>query len=198
MSSVEIRPVSGIAVEPWLDELAGLRIRVFRDYPYLYDGDPDYERRYLDRYARSDRSLFVLALEYNRVVGVASALPLEDADEEFLVPFQQRGPSPEQVYYFGESVLLPEYRGQGIGHRFFDLRELYASDFGFSTTAFCSVVRATDDPRQPRGYTGLESFWRGRGYRPAAGLTTGFCWRDMGEQEETRKTMQFWLRDAPE
>lgn len=92
MSSVEIRPVSGIAVEPWLDELAGLRIRVFRDYPYLYDGDPDYERRYLDRYARSDRSLFVLALEYNRVVGVASALPLEDADEEFLVPFQQRGP----------------------------------------------------------------------------------------------------------
>ncbi|HAI24047.1 MAG TPA: GNAT family N-acetyltransferase, partial [Alcanivorax sp.] len=27
MSAVEIRPVSGIAVEPWLDELADLRIR---------------------------------------------------------------------------------------------------------------------------------------------------------------------------
>ncbi|MGI9574965.1 GNAT family N-acetyltransferase [Alloalcanivorax xenomutans] len=198
MSSVEIRPVSGIAVEPWLDELAGLRIRIFRDYPYLYDGDESYERRYLDRYARSDRSLFVLALEYNQVVGVASALPLEDADQELLAPFQQRGLAPERVYYFGESVLLPEYRGQGIGHRFFDLRELYASDFGFSTTAFCSVVRPVDDPRRPDGYTGLEPFWRSRGYRPAAGLTTGFFWRDRGEQEETRKAMQFWLRDAVE
>lgn len=39
MSSVEIRPVTGIAVEPWLDELAKLRIEVFRDFPYLYGGD---------------------------------------------------------------------------------------------------------------------------------------------------------------
>ncbi len=49
MSAVEIRPVTGIAVEPWLDALAQLRIAVFRDYPYLYDGDLSYERRYLDR-----------------------------------------------------------------------------------------------------------------------------------------------------
>ena len=48
MSAVEIRPVSGIAVEPWLDELADLRIRIFRDYPYLYDGSVEYERDYLD------------------------------------------------------------------------------------------------------------------------------------------------------
>ena len=69
MSAVEIRPVTGIAVEPWLDALAQLRIEVFRDYPYLYDGDLEYERGYLDRYAQSDRSVFVLALEYNRLVG---------------------------------------------------------------------------------------------------------------------------------
>ena len=43
MSAVEIRPVSGIAVEPWLDELADLRIRIFRDYPYLYDGSVERE-----------------------------------------------------------------------------------------------------------------------------------------------------------
>ena len=76
MSHVEIRPVTGFAVEPWLDELAELRIEVFRDFPYLYEGNREYERRYLDRYAQSDRSVFVLALEFNRLVGAATALPL--------------------------------------------------------------------------------------------------------------------------
>ena len=106
MSHVEIRPVTGFAVEPWLDELAELRIQVFRDFPYLYEGDRDYERRYLDRYAQSDRSVFVLALEFNRLVGAATALPLMDADEEFQAPFRQLGAELGSVFYFGESVLL--------------------------------------------------------------------------------------------
>ena len=87
MSAVEIRPVSGIAVEPWLDELADLRIRIFRDYPYLYDGSVEYERDYLDRYARSKQSVVVLAMEYNRLIGAATGLPLNDADPEFVAPF---------------------------------------------------------------------------------------------------------------
>ena len=75
MSAVEIRPVSGIAVEPWLDELADLRIRIVRDYPYLYDGSVEYERDYLDRYDRSKQRGVVLALEYNRLLGAATGVP---------------------------------------------------------------------------------------------------------------------------
>ena len=174
MSAVEIRPVSGIAVEPWLDELADLRIRIFRDYPYLYDG----------------------SVEYNRLIGAATGLPLSDADPEFVAPFERHGPPPEQVFYFGESVLLPEYRGEGVGHRFFDLRELYAQDFGYSLTAFCAVVRDPAHPRRPSDYRSLEPFWRGRGYRPEPALTARFPWKDLGDSEETEKTMQFWMRDA--
>ena len=195
MSAVEIRPVSGIAVEPWLDELAALRIRVFRDFPYLYEGSMDYERRYLDGYARSDKSVFVLAMEYNRLVGAATALPLADADPEFQAPFRRHGPDPERVFYFGESVLLPEYRGQGIGHRFFDLRELYARDFGYSITAFCAVARDPDHPRRPAEYRSLEPFWEKRGYRPDPRLEARFPWTDLGDPKPSEKRLRFWLLD---
>lgn len=195
MSVVEIRPVSGIAVEPWLDELAELRLRVFRDYPYLYDGSAAYERDYLDRYARSEQSLFVLALEYNRLIGAATALPLLDANSAFQAPFHELGPAPDRVFYFGESVLLPEHRGQGIGHRFFDLRELYAKDFGYDVTAFCAVMRDDDHPRRPLEYRSLEPFWRQRGYRAVSGLVARFPWHDLGDERDSEKILQFWLRD---
>ena len=89
-----------------------------------------------------------------------------------------------------------EYRGEGVGHRFFDLRELYAQDFGYPLTAFCAVVRDPAHPRRPADYRSLEPFWRGRGYRPEPALTARFPWKDLGDSEETEKTMQFWMRDA--
>lgn len=197
MSAVEIRPVTGIAVEPWIDELAQLRIRVFRDYPYLYDGSLEYEKNYLEQYANSVDSVFVLALENNLLVGAATGLPLGDADAAFQRAVADHDLAADKVFYFGESVLLPAYRGEGVGHRFFDLREYYAADFGFAATCFCAVQRADNDPRCPQDFRSLEPFWRGRGYQPVAGMTTELPWTDVGEQQETHKTLQFWWRQLP-
>src|SRR5215469_1584779 len=123
---VRIMTSVGDAVRPHLDALARLRISVFRDYPYLYDGDMAYERRYLEAYARSKRSVFVLALDGDKVVGCSTGIPLVDEVAAIQQPFVQRRMLLGEVFYFGESVLLPEYRGQGIGHRFFQNREAHA------------------------------------------------------------------------
>ena len=34
-----ILPLTGAAITPYIDALAQLRIAIFREYPYLYDGD---------------------------------------------------------------------------------------------------------------------------------------------------------------
>ena len=44
---IQTRILTGNAVGEVLDDLARLRIAVFRDWPYLYDGDVAYERDYL-------------------------------------------------------------------------------------------------------------------------------------------------------
>jgi len=125
--AIEVISCAGEAVAPYVDDLARLRIAVFREYPYLYEGDAAYEQRYLTAYARSPRSVFVLALDGGKVVGASTGLPLSDDGEAFHQPFLERGIPLEEVFYFGESVLLREYRGQGIGHRFFDEREAHAA-----------------------------------------------------------------------
>lgn len=192
---MDIRLATGSDLVPWLDEVAALRIEVFREWPYLYDGDTAYERDYLRTYARSRESLVVLALDEGRVVGASTGVPLADETEAFTYPVLAAGINPARVFYFGESVLLPEYRGHGVGHRFFDEREAYARQLGrFDWTAFCAVVRAADDPRRPPGFRTLEPFWRHRGYAPKHGVEARIEWREIGHASATEKALAYWMR----
>lgn len=193
---LEIQCVVGGAVVPILDAVADLRIAVFREFPYLYDGERDYEREYLKVYAEVERSVIVLALDEGRVVGASTALPMEDTDAGFRKPFEQAGYPIGEVFYFGESVLLPEYRGRGIGKAFFDGREAHAMALGFQWTTFCAVERAPDDPRRPSGYRPLDGFWRGRGYRFHPELSAVFPWKEIG-QGKSSNILRFWLRNWP-
>ena len=178
-----------------LPSVAALRISVFRAFPYLYDGDPAFEEKYLSAYARSPDSVFVLAIDDDRVVGAATGIPLVQDDEPFRQPFRGHGVPEAEVFYFGESVLLPAYRGRGIGHCFFDEREAHARRLGgFRWTAFAAVDRAEDDPRRPASYRPNDAFWSKRGYVRQPGMTMRLAWRELGEVEESEKPLTFWMR----
>jgi GNAT superfamily N-acetyltransferase len=190
-----VRRVPGPGIGPWLDAVARLRIAVFRDWPYLYAGDFAYEQDYLRAYARSPGSVFVLAFDGDAVVGAATGLPLADDTAEFQHPFLAAGRAVDDVFYFGESVLLPDYRGRGLGHRFFDEREAHARSLGrFGWTGFCAVDRDPADPRRPQDHRGNELFWSKRGYVRQPGLTVRLAWQELGESAPSEKPLTFWLR----
>jgi GNAT superfamily N-acetyltransferase len=192
--TVILRSLSGDALEAALDDLAALRIAVFRDWPYLYDGDAAYERAYLRRYRDRPGAILVGAFEGDRLVGAATGSPMEDHADDFGDVFAATGLPPERVFYCAESVLLPAWRGRGIGHRFFDLRETAARALGREHVAFCAVVRPADHPARPADARSNDAFWRGRGYAPLPGVVGSFAWRDLGDTAESRKPMQFWMR----
>lgn len=192
---VRVEAVRGEAIMPYLDALASLRIEVFREFPYLYDGTTDYERTYLQCYTDSSRSVVALALDGGEVVGAATALPLVDHDEGLSPELTAAGYEPERVYYFGESVLRGSYRGHGIGHKFFDVREAAAREHGFPIAAFCAVVRPADHPRKPANYVPHDVFWRKRGFTPRPEIVSSLSWKDVDEATESPKPMLFWVKE---
>lgn len=197
---VIVEPLTGPSLAEALPELARLRITVFREWPYLYDGNLAYEEDYLARFAKAENAVIVAARDGAAIVGVATASPLAEHTEAFVPLFRSHGFDPGAVFYCGESVLLPNYRGRGIGHLFFEHREAHADRLNaegaaFTHAAFCGVVRAADDPRKPDGYVPLDGFWRKRGYVPVDGLVGGYDWREIGADHETRKSMQFWMKE---
>lgn len=185
---------TGQGLEPYLSEMARLRMQVFREFPYLYEGDLGYEKQYLSTYLKTPQSLLVLAWDREEIVGVSTGMPLAAETPEVKAPFEQSAYDIAQVFYCGESVLLPTYRGQGAGVAFFKHREHFAREQGFTHSCFCAVQRPQNHPLRPETYVPLDAFWQKRGYRFQPDLHTHMSWREVGETEESPKPMAFWVK----
>ena len=192
---VTVAPLTGEALKEALPALAQLRIEVFRAFPYLYVGSQEYEQHYLRAFTQSRDAVLVAARDGETIVGCATGSGIGADHNELIEPLTKAGIDLDTTFYCGESVLLPEYRGQGIGHAFFDHREAQARAHGYKRSLFCGVVRPADHPRRPANYRPLDDFWRARGYRPLPGVTAAFAWKDLDEDHETPKPMQFWMRE---
>lgn len=195
MTELRTELLRGRQIEPQLDALAALRIAVFREWPYLYDGTADYERTYLDTYLRCERSLAILVWDGAQCIGASTVLPLLDADASAQAPFRERGCAIERIDYFGESVILRPYRGRGLGVKFFELREAHAREQHLTICAFCSVDRPADHPARPADYVPNDAFWSRRGYRKQPEIQASFSWPDIGERASTDKSLTFWMRE---
>lgn len=195
MNAPAILTVTGAEAAPYIPALARLRIAVFRDWPYLYDGDETYEERHLRIYADSPRAAIVLAFDGEQVVGASTCLPLTDETENVQAPFRAAGIPVERVFYFGKSVLLRPYRGTGTGVRFFAEREAHARRVSrCDIAAFCAVERAADHPARPADAVPLDDFWRKRGFTPYPDLSCEMRWKEVGETKETPHRLAFWLK----
>lgn len=195
MSELRVAALRGADIALKLEALADLRITVFREWPYLYEGSADYERQYLQPYLQSPQSLAILVWEAERCIGASTVLPLSDAEAPARQPFIEKGYALERIAYFGESVILRSYRGRGLGVKFFELREAHARELGLSICAFCSVDRPADHPARPADHVSNDAFWTRRGYRKLPALTASFSWPDIGEAHSSEKTLTFWLRE---
>jgi GNAT superfamily N-acetyltransferase len=192
---LSVRALSGPEAARHVDALAQLRITVFREFPYLYDGTAEYERRYLETYFRCPDSVVVLVEDGGRIVGASTGLPMVYEEEAFRRPFDERGLDTRHVFYCGESVLLSEYRGRGVGKAFFTAREARARKVGARWMSFCAVVRPADHPLRPAAYRPLDAFWTATGFCKTDGLQSTYRWKDIDQAEETEHLMQYWIKE---
>jgi len=186
---------TGPAARPFIHDLARLRISVFREFPYLYDGSLAYEEDYLRTFFDAPDCLLVVAFDGGTVVGASTGLPMGHESENIQKPWKDNGFDTAKIFYYGESVLQKAYRGRGIGVRFFEERERWARSLGrFEYAAFCAVVRPEDHPSRPAGYRPLDDFWKKRGFAKTRDFICYLRWQDLDGKEETEKPLHFWWK----
>jgi GNAT superfamily N-acetyltransferase len=195
MPSFHIQEISGPHIQPWLDKLGELRIRVFREFPYLYDGSLEYERDYLGVYERcADSRVVLVTNESGGLIGATTCLPLAAEGTEFRAPFEIARLPVDHYLYLGESVVRREWRGRGLGKEFFARREAHARRLGLGFTTFCAVDRPAAHPLRPLDYRPLDPFWTSQGYTRQDHLQAEFSWKEIDEPGESPKSLTFWTK----
>lgn len=189
------KSVTGKEILDWIIPLAELRINVFKDWPYLYVGSVENEKRYLSRYVNAQKSFVIMALNGHKVIGASTCIWLpEESDAEIQKAFTDHNFKLEEVVYFGESVLLSEYRGFGIGSEFMKAREEFAVSCSAKYAAFCSVIRPDDHPLKPSSSRSLEDFWKRRNFVKQEHMFCEMSWNDIDQNSESTKRLQFWVK----
>jgi len=146
MKTYRIQPMIGHQAKPYLCNLANLRITVFNT-------DKD-SGTYLNTYTDSPDSIIVIAFCEDDLIGYSVGFPLECDQGDLSILFSKQGYDPACVFYFWESALLKEFRGQGIGIRMLEEMEQHVRKIGrFDYTAFYDAQRPDKD-----------RFWQKRGY----------------------------------
>ena len=194
-SPLRLETLTGKALAPHLATLSRLRVAVFRTFPYLYDGDPAQEQGQLGRFAQSPGAGLVVAFDGDTPVGCSTCMPAADEEDSVQAPLRARGADPAEVFYFGESVLLPAYRGRGVGVGFFAGREAHVRQASAArTVCFASVRRPAEHPLRPPDYVPLDAFWRKRGYAPWPGPPLVYRWRQVDGPEPVTNQLDLWVK----
>jgi hypothetical protein len=190
----------GSEVLDHIDDIAKFRMKYFRDFPYLYDGNLKYEKNYLRGYTQDEKSLLIIIRNLNNdIVGIATAIPLvtsSDILKETELLFSANEINPCDFYYCGEVILDYSIRSKGIVSKIFEICEKFASTNGFNSVAIATVIRSTDDPRNTSAIMDLDKLWGRMGFLKT-NLTFGYSWPTIqrnGESIDSINQMIFWTK----
>jgi len=195
MTDIHVRSFTGTHIKTYLHSIAKLLEEVFREYPYLKETNIEQQIKYIKDAAAHKESIAVLIFDNTTIVGASIGLPLSAESLEIHRPFLDRNLTIQNYYFFSASVLLKSYRGRGIGHHFFDVRETHVLHYKkYSHICFCSPLRPEEDPERPEDYLRLDDFWRKRGYKHHPEMQCQLAWTPVNTQDLEDKTMTFWMK----
>lgn len=196
LTDITIHPFVGHTIRPYLPCVAKLSIEVYKEYPFLYESSLEDEMQALQKFADHEEAISIVVFDGSTIVGASMGIPLEAESEDILSPFKQKKIDSTRYYHFAESFLLKAYRGRGIGHHFFDLREEFACRLErFDFACFYNVDRPDNDPKRPEDHLCIEDLWRKRGFSHHKEIRFRQKWKDVGEEISSEKELSFWIKD---
>ncbi len=194
--NIKIVSSHGGEIKNLIPDIARLRIEVFAEYPFLYDGDLDYEYKYLEKYDSTGNAIVVAAYDNDKIIGVSTGYPLADQSEELKQVFQKSKRDVNDSFCLNEAVLEKGYRGKGIGGRLIDQIETFAKGFKqYKYMSLFTSLRPVDDPKRPKEYRPLGPFWAARGFCEHPELTFEVPYKEIGNDKETLHKMVFWTKE---
>jgi hypothetical protein len=160
-SGLRVEMVSGADMQPYLERIVEYRLKYFKEFPYLYQGNVEEEVEFVEQYIKSSTArVLVLKDQCGNFGGFATGISVMESShaDKLGVIINQ----PENVYYIGEMIFDELFRGKD-GFRqclsyFQNIKEM-----GYKKVCFITVQRDGKYPR-PINYHDHEGAWGVTGF----------------------------------
>ncbi len=183
---------------PFIDIVANFRINVFKEFPYLYEGNIEDERGYITSYTEHDDANIILIYKGDSAIGFSSSLPLSMESEYITDVIKNAGLDINDYLYLGEAIINKEYRGIGILNNIIDIHTSEAKKLNLSKFCFMAVLRDSNHPNTPKddNYIANEVIFSKKGFSPINDCYVNIEWKNCitGNMEEN--TLQFYTKDV--
>jgi len=190
--TVTFQVLKGTQIKLIEKSFADLRITIFREYPYLYEGDLPTEKQYFAMFG--DNTLCIIAKDRSKVVGMIIGTPLQDIFKRLLEPLAEV--SIEKMFYLADILVVKSYRGQRIGHTLFELFEKEVRKIGcFTSIIIREILKSPGDQAKPSDYRSLDSFWDKRGFKKMEGISQQEQWTVIGDDTTSSHTMIYQVKN---
>jgi ribosomal protein S18 acetylase RimI-like enzyme len=189
----------GLQLASMVTTISDWRVKNFKEYPYLYEGNNDYEKAYTKSYIDSLKSAVIVAYdEDEKLAGFLTCLPLID-DEEFLSTakpvFLNAQLDPEKFYYCGEVIIEGNYRKQGIARKLFAKFEEHAKELGYDNGCFVTIEHPENHPLKPKDYEDPSIVWHHFGYEKTDIVVTAvYPTIDGNGFSDKENKLVFWIK----
>ncbi len=195
LTNIREQLLTGSAIVESLDDLATLRLDIFLEYPYLYQGRREDELAYLRTYAEKPDACVILAYDGHAVIGAATGMPLIHEDAQLRDAFAETTYPIDEIYYVGELLFRPAYRNCGLGRKLLTQMENHIRSLGRYHQVTCATVERPDHhPLRPPEYIPITRFLARTGFVRLSGVVTHFIWNEI-DGVKRNHPMQFWLKE---
>lgn len=193
---IKIQVFKGKEIAPYVQDISELRLDFFRNYPYLYDGEIVSDKEYVQMYPNSEHAILVVAKDNEKVIGVVTGLPMDEAPEDIKNFIDDKKMPSKNVFYLGEIVLNKEYAGDNLENKMYNEFERTVKNTGNATQIYLFEIETQkNDPRKPSNYVSIEDFWQAQGFSQNPELITQFSWKEIGSSETKNHPMVLWKKD---
>lgn len=192
---LKIRTLTGPEARSQFDQIAEMRLRNFKEFPYLYKGNKEYEWEYLNNsYFCSPSAQILLVEDDQKIVGFSNTICLTEEIDHFKKPFIEQHLNTDDYFYIGEVILDPLYRGKSLFYNISRWIAERAVQGNYKYMLCYSVMRDDLDPRRPYAFQPVEKIWQKLGFVKDSRLTVSCTWPQIDTNKEEENKLAAWVR----
>jgi len=197
--TITIEILIGKNASEYIEYVSHLRINIFKEYPYLYQGDLEYEKKYVADYTLHNQAMIAIAKIDGLIAGISTGIPvISDSKiaQDVKEIFTKQKTEAEKYYYYGEIMILPEFRGKGLATKLYSAQDKIIKEWGFEHACILTVIRENDHPLKPKCYNSPNSLWKHLGFFQT-GYKTNLHWQTIqsdGNSNDASNTLELWSK----